>query len=205
MKDIFWLGSSYDDLLEFPKEARKEVGFNLHRVQVGLEPYDCKSMPSIGSGVKEIRIHSQNEYRVVYVAKYKEAIYVLHSFVKKTQQTRKSDINLAKERLKEIEHRGNDMAIQHITKGSVLNDLGLSRAEASNLKIRAELMKVIEKFIHQRHLKQVDVAHLLGTSQPRVNDLLNGKINKFTIDALVKIAFKLGADVSFSVKLKEAA
>ena len=106
MKDIFWLGSSYDDLLEFPKEARKEVGFNLHRVQIGLEPYDCKSMPSIGSGVKEIRIHSQNEYRVVYVAKYKEAIYVLHSFVKKTQQTRKSDIDLAKERLKEIEHRG---------------------------------------------------------------------------------------------------
>lgn len=97
------------------------------------------------------------------------------------------------------------MTIQHITKGSVLNDLGLSRAETSNLKIRAELIKVIEKFIHNRHLKQVDVAHLLGTSQPRVNDLLNGKINKFTIDALIKIAFKLGADVSFSVKLKEAA
>lgn len=50
MKDIFWLGSSYDDLLEFPKEARKEVGFNLHRVQIGLEPYDCKSMPQLEVG-----------------------------------------------------------------------------------------------------------------------------------------------------------
>ncbi len=55
-------------------------------------------MPSIGIGVKEIRIHTQTENRVFYVAKFAEAVYVLHAFVKKTDKTEKRDIELAKRR-----------------------------------------------------------------------------------------------------------
>ena len=102
MKPIIWLGSSYNDLLDFPKEARQSAGYNLDKIQRGQEPADWKPMTSIGQGVKEIRIHSDNEYRVLYLAQKEESIYVLHSFVKKTQKTSSKDLELAKKRFKQI-------------------------------------------------------------------------------------------------------
>ena len=60
-------------------------------------------MPSVGSGVNEVRIHTRLEHRVFYVAKLEEAIYVLHAFEKKTRQTRETDLTLARERLKKVE------------------------------------------------------------------------------------------------------
>ncbi|OCH98061.1 hypothetical protein A8135_12930 [Legionella jamestowniensis] len=102
MKKIIWLGSSYKDLLAFSKPAKQIAGYNLDRIQRGLEPADWKPMPSIGKGVKEIRIHSENEYRVIYTAQLTEGIYVLHSFVKKTQKTSQKDLELAKKRFNEI-------------------------------------------------------------------------------------------------------
>ncbi len=101
MKRIIWLGSSYDDLMDFPKSAKQTAGFNLDRVQRGEEASDWKPMTSIASGVKEIRIHVENEYRIIYTAQFKDIVYVLHSFVKKTQKTSQKDINLAKKRHKE--------------------------------------------------------------------------------------------------------
>lgn len=105
MKEIKWLGNSYKDILSFPKEAKKELGFNLDRVQRGEEPIDWKPMKSIGIGVKEIRIHIGDEYRVIYLASYPEAVYILHAFKKKTRRTAKNDINLAKERLKMVKSK----------------------------------------------------------------------------------------------------
>jgi len=102
MKKIFWLGSSYDDLPEFSKPAKQNAGYNLDKVQRGQEPQDWKPMTSIGRGVKELRIHCENEYRVIYLAQRNEGIYVLHSFVKKTEQTSLKDRELAKRRFKEI-------------------------------------------------------------------------------------------------------
>jgi len=102
MKKIFWLGSSYDDLLEFSKPAKQNAGFNLDKLQRGHEPQDWKPMTSIGKGVKELRIHCENEYRVIYLAQRPEGIYVLHSFVKKTEKTSMKDRELAKKRFKEI-------------------------------------------------------------------------------------------------------
>ena len=69
MKPLNFIGSSLDDLRNFPDEARKEAGFELYAVQRGLEPNDWKPMPSIGRGVKEIRIRVLGEWRVIYVAK----------------------------------------------------------------------------------------------------------------------------------------
>ncbi len=86
MKRLAFIGSSLDDLRNFPDEARKAAGFELYSIQRGLEPTDWKPMPSIGRGVKEIQIHVLGEWRIIYVAKFEEAIYVLHSFQKRAEK-----------------------------------------------------------------------------------------------------------------------
>lgn len=103
MKPLGFAGSSQDDLKNFPAEARRDAGFQLHFVQAGQEPSDWKPMKIVGSGAMEIRIHREGEWRVIYVAKFEKAIYVLHAFRKKTQQTRQADIALAQQRYKEVE------------------------------------------------------------------------------------------------------
>ena len=102
MKPITWLGDSLEQVRGFPDDARREAGFELGEVQKGLDPSDWKPITVVGSGVKEIRIHTENEYRVLYVAKFAEAAYVLHAFTKKTQQTQKKDIDLAGQRYREL-------------------------------------------------------------------------------------------------------
>jgi phage-related protein len=82
-KALKFVGSSLEDLRNFPEEARRVAGFELRAIQNGMEPRDWKVMPTIGSGVKEIRIHVLGEWRVIYVAKLLDAVYVLHSFQKK--------------------------------------------------------------------------------------------------------------------------
>lgn len=72
------------------------------RVQFGGEPTDCKPMPIVGRGAYEVRVRIDGAWRVIYVAKFEAAIYVLHAFQKKTQKTRKDDIELAKKRYKQM-------------------------------------------------------------------------------------------------------
>jgi len=91
-----------DDLRDFPEDARRIAGFELHAVQNGLEPRDWKPVQSVGQGVKEIRIHVLGEWRIIYVANIRDAIYVLHAFQKKTQKTSQRDIELARKRYKQI-------------------------------------------------------------------------------------------------------
>lgn len=102
MRVLKFVGSSLDDLRDFPAEARRQVGFDLDAIQRGQEPTDWKPMKDIGSGVREIRIHVLGEWRIIYVAKFSDAIYVLHSFQKKTRKTRQEDINLARNRYRQI-------------------------------------------------------------------------------------------------------
>jgi phage-related protein len=102
MKSLRFIGSSLDDMRDFPAEARRQAGFELDAVQRGLEPSDWKPMTSVGMGVREIRIHVLGEWRVIYVAKLADAIYVLHAFQKKTQRTRREDIELARRRYRQI-------------------------------------------------------------------------------------------------------
>lgn len=102
-KPIEFRGTALDDLRGFPQSAMREAGYQLDRVQHGLSPDDAKAMPSIGAGVVELRIWDEaGTFRVVYVAKMVDAVYVLHCFQKKTQQTAKRDIDLAKKRLKDL-------------------------------------------------------------------------------------------------------
>jgi phage-related protein len=102
MKPITWLGDSLEQVRAFPDEARRSAGFELREVQKGLDPSDWRPMAIVGAGVKEIRIHVGSEYRVMYVAKFAEAVYVLHAFGKKTQQTSKTDIDLASRRYRDL-------------------------------------------------------------------------------------------------------
>lgn len=102
-KEIRWIGSSYQDILAFPLPARKEVGFQLGKVQAGLEPDDWKPFDDVGAGVKEIRVlDTSGTYRIMYIAKFEEAIYVLHCFQKKTRATSKHDKEIATIRYKAI-------------------------------------------------------------------------------------------------------
>ena len=102
MKPLGFLGSSLDDVRNFPDEARRTVGFELRAVQNGLEPSDWKSIPVIGPGVKEIRIQVLGEWRVIYIAKLHDAVYVLHAFQKKTRRTSRHDIDVARQRYRQI-------------------------------------------------------------------------------------------------------
>ena len=98
-KPIEFLGDSLRNLREFPDDAKRDVGYQLDRVQHGLQPDDFKSMPTIGKGVEEIRVRDETgAYRVIYTARLADAVYVLHAFQKKTQATSKRDIDLAKQR-----------------------------------------------------------------------------------------------------------
>jgi len=102
-KEIRWVGSSYDDLLAFPEDARREAGFQLGKVQAGLDPTDWKPFDQVGVGAREIRIReASGAYRVIYVAKFEEAIYVLHCFQKKTQATSKLDKAIAQARYRAV-------------------------------------------------------------------------------------------------------
>ncbi len=102
MKDLVFLDSSLDDVRRFPSQARHQAGFELDGIQRGKEPSDWKPMKNIGPGVRELRIHKEGEHRLVYVAKFEEAVYVLHAFKKKTQKTAKRDLELATSRYRAL-------------------------------------------------------------------------------------------------------
>ncbi len=104
IKEIEWLGSSKEDLREFPPVARQRAGYQLEVIQEGDEPSDWKPMESVGQGVREIRIKCKDgAFRVFYVVNRPEAIYVLHAFRKTTEKTEKRDIDLATTRYKSLD------------------------------------------------------------------------------------------------------
>lgn len=105
-KPLEFVDSSLGDLRAFPLVARRRAGYELGRVQLGLDPDDWKPMPSIGPGVQEIRVRvDAGIFRVMYVAKFRDAVYVLHCFQKKTQKTSPIDLNLAKSRYRDLANK----------------------------------------------------------------------------------------------------
>ncbi len=102
MKPITWMGDTREKVRDLAPDPRHEVGAQLGRVQLGLEPDDWKPMPSVGPGVNEIRVRVGGAYRVIYVAKFAEAIYVLHVLQKKSRKTPRLDIELARVRYRRL-------------------------------------------------------------------------------------------------------
>lgn len=110
-KPLFFIGTALEDLRAFPDEARLKAGYQLHLVQLGQMPDNWKPMSSVGRGVYEIRIHTVVEHRVFYIAKYAEAVYVLHVFEKKTKQTRRADVEVGRARLKTLDQLRNQSGL----------------------------------------------------------------------------------------------
>ena len=102
MKTIIFMGDSRERIREFPETVRGAIGRQLLRIQQGLDSQDWKPMRAIGAGVREIRIHTDGQFRVFYVANIGNALYVLHAFQKKTQATSRNDIALGRGRFKQI-------------------------------------------------------------------------------------------------------
>ena len=103
MKRVSFRGTSLSDLKAFPDPAKRRAGYQIDKVQNGLDPDDWKPMEDIGAGVKDIRLKDTSSiYRVLYVAKFAETVYVLHCFKKTTQQTSKADKTLATKRYKDL-------------------------------------------------------------------------------------------------------
>ena len=103
MKPVQFLGDSLQCLRDFPVDARQDAGYQLDKVQRGLQPDDFKPRPTIGKGVEEIRIRDDSGiYRVIYTARFADAVFVLHAFEKKTQRTSQRDIEIAKARFREM-------------------------------------------------------------------------------------------------------
>lgn len=103
IKPIEFMGDSLSRLKEFPNDAKQDAGYQLDRVQHGLQPDDFKPMPSIGKGVEEIRIWDDTgTYRVIYTARVSDVVFVLHAFQKKSQTTSKRDIELARQRFTQV-------------------------------------------------------------------------------------------------------
>jgi len=103
LAEVVWLGDSRDVLRGFPVPAQRDLGYALYRVQLGQMPPDSKPMKTVGSGVYELREQDERAwYRVFYLKKIANVVYVLHCFEKRTGQTEKKDIEVAQERLKRL-------------------------------------------------------------------------------------------------------
>ncbi|MXW64039.1 MAG: addiction module toxin RelE [Bacteroidetes bacterium SB0662_bin_6] len=104
LKPVEWVGSSRADLKQFPASVQDQVGFALYQAQTGLKHRDAKPLKGLGANIMEVvSRHEGNAYRTVYTVRFKEAVYVLHAFQKKSKRgiaTPKQELDLVKQRLK---------------------------------------------------------------------------------------------------------
>lgn len=107
MKPIEFCGQSLDVIRQFPAPVKRDSGHQLDRVQRGLDPQDWKPVGQIGPGAREIRIQERGQYRVIYAAKFEDAVYVLHAFHKKTQQIRQTDMDIARRAYQTVQRKRN--------------------------------------------------------------------------------------------------
>ena len=193
-KPIEFRGNALEDLRAFPRTARREAGYQLDQVQRGREPDDWKPMNAVGRGVKEIRIRdAAGIFRVLYVTKFADAVYVLHCFQKKTQKTRKADIDLAGQRYE------GTATMSKKRFANVWDAVEDTPAQAENMKLRSTLMMALKDHITRSGLSQSEAAKLLGVTQPRISDLMRGKIELFGLDTLVNMVGAAGLHVEMRV------
>jgi phage-related protein len=103
---IAWEGDSREVISSFPDDAKHNLGFDLRLLQQGQQPRDFRAMSSIGPGVFELRDQDERAwYRVIYLSRVRDVIHVLHCFEKRTRQTPKKEINVARQRLKMVRAR----------------------------------------------------------------------------------------------------
>lgn len=105
LRPVEWLGTTRGDIRDLRPATRQDLGHELVRVQLGLMPNNYKPMPAVGPGAYEIRVADEDGIaRLMYLANFRNTVYVLHVFEKKTQRTPKPDIDKAKQRYKEAKN-----------------------------------------------------------------------------------------------------
>ena len=182
----------------FPLTARREAGHQLDQVQSGRESDDWKPMNTVGRGAKEIRIRDEaGAFRVLYLAKFADAVYVLHCFQKKTEKTSKADVETCRQALPRVVEGARAMNKQRFT--SVWDAIEDTPEQAANMKLRSVLMIALKDHITRAGMSQAQAAQLFGVTQPRVSDLMRGKISLFALDALVNMATAAGLRIEMRV------
>jgi len=210
IKTLAWVGSSQDDLRKFPEEVKDMVGYALYLAQTGAKHPAAKPLKGFtGAGILEIvEDHHGDTYRAVYTVRFGDAVYVLHVFQKKSKHgiaTMQKDIDLIKSRSNEFMttmQKGRGRAMEEIinSSGNVFEDLGLS--EPSDRLAKAELARELAEIITKRHLSQTEAAQLLGVDQPKISNIMNGRLSGFSLERLIQFLNSLGRDVQIVVKQK---
>jgi len=105
MRKVVFEGNTLEIIRQLPVVIRHRAGYAIDQVQRNIEPENWKPFSSIGQGVREIRIQHGEQFRIIYIAKFENKVHILHVFQKKTQKTRKVDIDIAKSRFKDVIRR----------------------------------------------------------------------------------------------------
>lgn len=161
-------------------------------------------------GAREIRVHTRLEHRVIYIAKFEESVYVLHAFREEDPPDREGrhgpgavasqdgpgHADGATPNAKEWSMT----AKLRRSSSNVFRDLGFTAEEAASLKLRADLMIQIRRLIDGRRLTQAAAAKRFGVTQPRISDLVRGKIDLFSIDTLVDMLARAGVRVRLTIQ-----
>ena len=208
--EVCWEGDSRMVLKSFPEVVCDSLGFNVARVQEGKEPKDSRSMRTIDSKVFELRERDKNGcYRLVYAAKIEDKIYILHCFKKKSRKTSANDLKVAKDRLKLVYERiRKEKKMKAKSKPrSVFYDIYDDDPEkAAALELRAALYSEIEDVINKKGYTPRQLEKVLDVPQPRVSELLTGKIftnKRVRVDTLLKYLYRLGRKVEIKTKARK--
>jgi phage-related protein/predicted XRE-type DNA-binding protein len=205
-----------DDLRGFPREVRRDLGQALFEAQIGGKHPAAKPLSGFGgAGVLEIVAdYEGNAYRGIYTVKLGSAIYVLHTFQKKSKRgdqdakTRsRSDRSAAEGGRSALPSHiltealtGSLRMVHTVTRGSgnVFADLGLENPDEELLK--AQLAVRIRAVISEQGLTQAKAAKVLKVAQPDVSALVNGRISGFSLERLFSFVRRLGDDVEVTIK-----
>jgi predicted XRE-type DNA-binding protein len=220
-KQIRWIGSAYDDLLAFSRDARKEAGFQLGKVQAqaGIEPTGWKPFDAVGAGTKEIRIRDERHLSRDVCRQVRGSHLCLALLSEEDSGYQQAGPSHCRGSLsgsgqaEEGKEMKIDTKIRHVTKpgANLFLELGFTPDEAKRLQaasrkqindtrlLKQQLMEELSVWIAKHHLKQAEAAEVLMVSRPRVSDVVNKKTAKFTIDTLVEMLSRVGKPVKLAI------
>jgi predicted XRE-type DNA-binding protein len=197
LKPVVFRGSALADLRAFPAPVRRAAGHQIDQVQRGRDPDDWRPMSMIGPGVREIRLRdAAGAFRVIYTTTF-------------SMPPRAALLSEEDAEDQEGRHRPGDAAVSGPGKGagtmsderfsSVWDAIEATPAEAANLRLRSALMIALKEHIERQGWTQGEAAHRFGVTQPRVSDLMRGKIDRFGLDTLVNMAVTAGLRVELRI------
>ena len=197
-KHVEFRGSALDDLRAFPEAARREAGYQLDRIQHGREPDDWKPMNTVGRGVREIRIReAAGAFRSVVCGEVRRRRLCAALLPGKDAENEQSGSELGFAALPGFVKGARSMSKKRFD--NVWDAIEDTPAQAENMKLRSTLIMALKDHIARTGLSQSEAAKLLGVTQPRISDLMRGKIELFGLDTLVNMIGAAGLHVEMRI------